>query len=184
MSEPTIFKSLAPDPLIPSDTSWFVPPYIVVLCMLPFAVWPTNKLDRCKYVRVYSTNFIMLTWIKFCRRGSFGDCCWSTISLPCHIYICGQSILRFQCLIIYMFTRKLLLYCVLRLSPFCAVLDGIRKGLDPRFHITEIAKPWVLFALLASEYLFKNTQSLHIFTYYVLSIFSSWTFLVLTWNVC
>jgi hypothetical protein len=35
----------------------------------------------------------------------------------------------------------LLLYCVLRLSPFCAVLDGIGKGLDPRFDITEIAKP-------------------------------------------
>jgi len=26
-----------------------------------------------------------------------------------------------------------------------AVLDGIGKGLDPRFDITEIAKPWVWF---------------------------------------
>jgi hypothetical protein len=29
----------------------------------------------------------------------------------------------------------------LMLSPFFAVLDGIGKGLDPRFDITEIAKP-------------------------------------------
>jgi len=26
---------------------------------------------------------------------------------------------------------------------FVAVLDGIGKGLDPRFDITEIARPWV-----------------------------------------
>jgi hypothetical protein len=31
-----------------------------------------------------------------------------------------------------------------RVNVVSAVLDGIGKGLDPRFDITEIAKPWVL----------------------------------------
>lgn len=86
----------------------------------------------------------MLTRIEISRRGSFGDCCRSTISVPCHIYICGQSIFRFECPIGYMFLNEIVFMLVIvphSLSPLCAVLDGIGKGLDPRFDITEIAKP-------------------------------------------
>jgi hypothetical protein len=42
-----------------------------------------------------------------------------------------------------MFSEKMIiiLSLFLMISPFFAVLDGIGKGLDPRFDITEIAKP-------------------------------------------
>lgn len=33
-----------------------------------------------------------------------------------------------------------------------AVLDGIGKGLDPRFDITEIAKPWVCTHYILSSF--------------------------------
>ena len=153
----------------------------------------TYGLDRWKHVELYSVNFVILTQTKFCRRGSFGNCCWSTISVPCHIYICGQSILRFECLIAYMFSEKMIiiLSLFLMLSPFFAVLDGIGKGLDPRFDITEIAKPWVLNSLLAFHTFIFLTKKhvklahLHLFcTLNRLNFFSSTFFLVLTWYIC
>ena len=38
------------------------------------------------------------------------------------------------------------MYVIVRkqVNVYSTVLDGIGKGLDPRFDITEIAKPWVL----------------------------------------
>ena len=67
------------------------------------------------------------------------------------------------------------------LSPFYAVRYCIVQGLNSRFEISiEIAKPWVLPALLASQYFFfKNMQSLHIFAlfctlYFQLDLFWCW----------
>lgn len=59
-----------------------------------------------------------------------------------HFYIRGQSVLMSEYMVLSMFYTKVLLYsngssCV---SPLQAVLDGIAKGLDLRFDITEIAK--------------------------------------------
>lgn len=45
------------------------------LAAIGYSVQPTNRLDTLINGNVYSINCVMLTQIKFCRRGSFGDCC-------------------------------------------------------------------------------------------------------------
>jgi hypothetical protein len=57
-----------------------------------------NEHDRWKHCKVYEIVQILFVLIRttFCRSGSFGNCCWSTISISCHFYIRGQSILRFE----------------------------------------------------------------------------------------
>lgn len=66
-------------------------------------------------------------------------------------------------------------WCHSFMAPYAfsilSVLDGIGKGLDPRFDITEIAKPWVFSTLVAFHVLnwqnfdmaFSESDLMHLF---------------------